>query len=601
MANRDVNVTIKISADSNDYFEGIRKEMETLRSGILDFSGVLSFVDERGSEVWKNFGASIGDTLRGASSLSLMASALGTTESNLDSLYSKVKGNAALEREFISLASSAGLSERQIAKLDFRLNAAAKTGAFLTAAFRNLAQASAVVFKEIVVPSFEAGIVLEKQNEVLKNLSGKAYPGLRDAILDAVRSSKGLSTLSGLSQAADEAIRMGMSVNFIERNLSGMQKASAAAGKDLSSSMKEVYSAIESGRDELFKNNGALFSEYLEDFKKINESALSAADKRIARERLVSSALRENSVLQNYYGSHVRSSSAILERFANELQDLKAIFGGFMLDALNPTLNLLADLYDYYIESEEGLESLKEGLIVFGSVLAGILTAVAVKMIILSGFTFGAMIPALVAMASAGWLAIAPWIPWIAVGAVVGLTIAAVVLTIRDLFKWLRGGKSVIFENLLGPFDQAKQKFDQFINFLGDWKDSIFKFFREIGNTVRESFRKMVPESVQSFLGISAELKEPAVEIQDAIITKQGKVIHFHPDDNLVAVKDLGVLGGARATKGGGGVSVNIANVVLGGSSTREDAKLFASYLEKELDKVALRIGFAAGVSPEGV
>ncbi|AOP33410.1 hypothetical protein A0128_05855 [Leptospira tipperaryensis] len=601
MAARELNITIKIGVDPDDPFSGIRKELEDLRSKLKEFSDSTNFISESGIKAWESLGSSMADSIRGMSGLALLSERLGTTEGSLRKLYASTKGNPQLEKEFFNVAKAAGFTEKDVAKLNFQLNATSKIAAFASASLKTLSSIGSFAFKTVIGPFLEAGIALEKQNEVLKTLSGSAYPGLQSSIENTIRSSKGLATQNDLTEAANQAIKAGASVDFISKNLSGLQKTSRLAGNDLSSSMKEAFEAINDGNGEFLKKNGALFSDYSQEFNRINQSGMSAADKRIAREKLISSALNENSKLQNSYGQHVRTTSAILDRFSGTIQNLKEKFGLLILDALNPILNLFVDLFEYFTEGEEAADRLEVACIVLGSVLSGIvaaLIAVGVNMLITSGFTFASMIPALIGMATAGWAAIAPWLPFIAIGVVVAVVLGGIVLIIRDLFKWMKGGKSVIGD-FLDVFGLIKAKFDNLMDTVRSFKDGIFQFFSDLGPKIRQLISDMVPAGVLKFLGIAPEIKEPPTTVQDAIITKHGKVIQFHPDDNIVAVKDLGILGGSKAGSGKG-ISVNIANVTLGSGSTQKDAQMFGAYLEKELEKIALRIGLQSGLSPEG-
>ncbi|PJZ53178.1 LIC12611 family phage tail protein [Leptospira adleri] len=601
MAARELNVTIKIGVDPDDPFSGIRKELDDLRSKLKEFSDSANLVSESGIRAWESLGASMADSVRGMSGLALLSERLGTTEGSLRKLYASAKGNPQLEKEFFNVAKAAGFTEKDVAKLNFQLSASSKIAAAASASFRILSSIASSAFRTVIGPSLEAGIALEKQNEVLKTLSGTEYPKLQSSIENAVRGSKGLSNQRELTEAANQAVKAGLSVDFISKNLSGLQKSSRLAGNDLSSSMQDAYTAINEGNGEFLKKNGVLFSDYTQEFERINQSGISAADKRLAREKLLSSALSENSKLQNSYGEHVRTTSALVDRFNGTIEILKEKLGSLILDALNPVLRLFVDLFEYFTIGEEAVGRLEVAGIVLGSILAGIvaaLIAAGVQMLITSGFTFASLIPALIGMAAAGWAAIAPWLPFIAIGIAVALVIGGITFVIRDLFKWMKGGKSVIGD-FLQFIDPLIQKFNTLLDTVRSFKDKIIQFFSDLGSKIRKMISDIVPAGVLKFLGIAPEVKEPPTQVQDAIITKHGKVIQFHPDDNLVAVKDLGILGGSKSGNGKG-ISVNIANVTLGSGSTQKDAQMFGAYLEKELEKIALKIGLQSGLSPEG-
>ncbi|EMM82992.1 LIC12611 family phage tail protein [Leptospira interrogans] len=600
MAEREVNIIIKIDVDSKDAFSEIEKDLKKLKSQIVDFSDATSLTSQRGIRSWKDLTDSVRNFVKGESGLSIFASRLKTTESNLTSLYSNLKGNVKLENEFFGLARSAGFSERQIAKLDFQLNASARTTTLLSSVFKGFAQIGSYAFNSIIVPSLKVGIALEKQIGVLKNLSGNEYPKLQDAINNTIQISKGLTTQKELTEAANEAIKTGASVEFISKNLSGLQKVSRLTNQDLISSMKGAYKAIEDGSEEFLKSNGALFSSYSAEFKQINESGMSAIDKRLAREKLISAALNENSILQNNYVSHVKNASVILERFDKTIERLKESFGLLLAKALTPSLNVIGDLIDYFTIGGKSSEYMEDVLVIFGSILVGVLGAIAAQMIVTSGITFGAMIPSLLSMAAAGFIAIAPWIVWIAIGVALGAMFAIIILVIKDLYKWFTGSESAIGK-FLGPFANIKKMFRDLIDWFKSLPGKILSSLGELGSNIQKKLGGIFPLQLLKVLGITSSQSSDVKKVDDALITKQGQIVQFHPDDNLVAVKDLGVLGGSKSKSGGNSININIANVVLGSASTKEDANVFASYLEKELEKIATKIGLGAGISPEAV
>ncbi|MBM9579800.1 hypothetical protein JWG45_21875, partial [Leptospira sp. 201903070] len=190
---------------------------------------------------------------------------------------------------------------------------------------------------------------------------------------------------------------------------------------------------------------------YTKEFNQINNSAMTEVSKRLAREKLISTALKENSTLQDAYGSHLKSASAIFQAYNQRMGDLKEIFGKVLLDGMKPFLSMFVSILEYFTVGEDSVNRVKGGLIIFGAVFTGVLVAITAKMIAASAATAGGMIPALYGMATAGWAAIAPWLPFIAIGAAVAATIAAIVLIVDDLLVWMDGGESIIGD-FLGPF-----------------------------------------------------------------------------------------------------------------------------------------------------
>ncbi|PJZ57882.1 LIC12611 family phage tail protein [Leptospira barantonii] len=545
MAERDVNVKIKISVDPKDSFTLIEKDVKKLKEQVLAFSDAMTLVSQKGVKSWKALKDSVSSFASKKSELSTFTEQTKKLDSSLSGLSSKLKGMAKLPNPFSEMTKSADAAGKKVKELDSGLATNAAKTSRLSGAFSTLNTVATSVFQQIIVPSFKSGIELDKQRSILKNLAGDGYSKLQAAINNTIKTSKGLHTQTELTKITDDAIRSGYSIDFISKNLSGLQMASKLTGNELSSSMTLAFKAIESGNDDFFKHSGALFSAYSKDFQKINGSAMSEADKRIAREELIFQALNKNKTLQNSYKEEMKTASGILERFDGGMNRLSESLGTKMVESMKPLFDMLSDLIDYFTTGEDASERLQTAMILLGSVLVGVFGALAV----------------------AAWSAVAPLIPFIAAGVAIGLVIGGIILIFKNFNKILDAVKNG-FMSLLTSFQNSK---------IGSW----FGLLKASG----------APPPAQT---------GNVTNVNDALITKHGEIVKFHPDDNVVAVKDLGVLGGSKQNRSGGGISVNIANVVLGSATRKEDASVFASYLEKELDKIALKIGLASGLTPEG-
>ena len=89
-----------------------------------------------------------------------------------------------------------------------------------------------------------------------------------------------------------------------------------------------------------------------------------------------------------------------------------------------------------------------------------------------------------------------------------------------------------------------------------DSNKALNDMFKKYGEKFSANIKQTTGKSVGEFLfGRFAKKKEENMD--DGIITKDGKVIHTSPDDNIVATKSL-PFGGGR--QGGGNVSVNFGN-----------------------------------------
>ncbi|UOG61429.1 LIC12611 family phage tail protein [Leptospira noguchii] len=633
MAVRELNIALKTNkGDTTDALKEVKEELKSVKTQFADLGGSLDLFTDAQAAGFKEFGEAIGDGLAGKAdpAISELAKKFKTTESNIERLISKARGELKLESELAATAKAAGLTDKELEKLNQEMSDTANSAGSLSGMLKQVAAIGiAFAIGSFATASIEAATTLEKQNGILQTLSGSQYPKLQSAITQTIQSSKGLASAGSLSQVANDAMKAGMSVDFISKNLSGLQQVAEVTGNELAASMNEAYQSIQTGSDDFLKKNGALFSSYTKEFNQINNSAMTEVSKRLAREKLISTALKENSALQDAYGSHLKSASAIFQSYNQRMGDLKEIFGKVLLDGMKPFLSMFVSILEYFTTGEDSVNRVKGGLIIFGAVFTGVLVAITAKMIAASAATAGGMIPALYGMATAGWAAIAPWLPFIAIGAAVAATIAAIVLIVDSLLVWMDGGESIIGD-FLGPFkdfDLKKlfgQAFDYLINLakkygkfiimalfpvsfifayfdeIVDWFKSlpsvIENLFKEIGPKIREAFSGILPSGLFS-AGTPGKAGDP-VNVNDAIITKTGRVIHTHPDDNLVAVKDLGSLGRSKSS---GGISINIEKVILGSDSPQENAQIFAKFLERELEKIAIKIGLGSGLSPEAI
>ncbi|WP_004472579.1 LIC12611 family phage tail protein [Leptospira santarosai] len=633
MSLRQLNVALNLKEGSaTDALKEVKDELDSVKTQFADLGGDLDLFTDTQAAAFKEFGESIGDSLAGKvdPAISELAKKFHTTESNIERLISKSREDLKLDSELIATAKAAGLTDKELEKLNQEMSGTANSAGSLSGMLRQVAAIGiAFAVGSFATASIEAATALEKQNGILQTLSGSQYPKLQSAITQTIQDSKGLASEGSLSQVANDAMKAGMSVDFISKNLSGLSQVAEVTGSDLSSSMAEAYQSIQTGSDDFLKKNKALFSSYTKEFNQINNSAMTEVSKRLAREKLISSALKENAALQDAYGSHLKSASAIFQSYNQRMGDLKVIFGKVLLEGMKPFLATFVSILEYFTVGEDSVNRVKGALVIFGSVFTGVLVAIAAKMAITSAATAGGMIPALYGMAVAGWAAIAPWIPFIALGAAVAATIAAIVLIVDDLLVWMDGGESIIGD-FLGPFkdfDIKKifgQAFDYLINlakkygkqlitalfpvsFISAHFDEIIEWFKSLPEIMGNLFKDIGPKIKEAFSGILPSgifnfgkpgKADNVTNVHDAIITKSGKVIHTHPDDNLVAVKDLGSLGRSKSS---GGIVVNIANVVLGAGSPSENAHIFAEYLERELEKIAIKIGLGSGLSPEAM
>lgn len=121
------------------------------------------------------------------------------------------------------------------------------------------------------------------------------------------------------------------------------------------------------------------------------------------------------------------------QRLKTAWEAISALFSSIVSPAITLLTELLGDLLGWVKEN-------KQFVIIFFTALAGVIT--------------GLMLPALTAMATAAWAAIAPFTPLIAI-------VGAVALVIDDLITYIQGGESAFgdFWKMFGEGDELGARF----------------------------------------------------------------------------------------------------------------------------------------------
>jgi hypothetical protein len=304
--------------------------------------------------------------------------------------------------------------------------------------------------------SVDAAVALERNASMAKNLAGPAYDSLSDSISTALQNSKGLTSEGELLEAANQAMKMGASVDFVSDSLSGMQMAAAVTGENVTALIGSAQRAIVTGSKEVFEKNGALFGAYMDDFNAINKMQISDADKRILREELIGEALNNNATLQEQYNSHMNTAGALLTQYDQRWGDIKETIGQIILIALKPLMEIGIKVLNWFTDSENGMKRIKLVMLA----LAPVVVALGVS------------------LAVAGWNALAPWLlvaaPFLALGAAIAIAYAI----FDDFATWINGGDS-----LIGDFFGPWEDFDLGAIIQG-WLSDLWDFvasFEEIG------------------------------------------------------------------------------------------------------------------------
>jgi hypothetical protein len=327
--------------------------------------------------------------------------------------------------------------------------------------------------------SIDAFTVLEKQQKMLQNLSGDEFPALQTAIANTIQASQGLSSEGSLLEASNQALKMGASVEFVSSTMSGFQKAAAVTGASMTEMMASAQNTIVSGRVSFFKENGAIFGQYIDQMDAINKMEVSDAHKRLLREELITEALSKNSELQNQYGSYMQTTSAMLETYNQRWGDLQENVGQLLSKGIKPLLGLATSFLNFFTDSEKGLARTQIALTILSPAIGIGLTA------------------ALWSAATAAWALVAPMAPLILAFLAVGVVLAGVLIIFEDISNWMEGGDSMIGD-FLGPFADfdlgaiVQGWLDTFVG----WWDGLVGWFGEAWG----GFQELIKEYGMSFL-----------------------------------------------------------------------------------------------------
>lgn len=612
MSLRSLNIEINLAGDAGEEMSALDERVAEIKD---QFGDLIDRVDTFGIEAansFEDFGASIADNIANKSNpqIAEMARLLGKTETEVAKLISQTKNDLKLDEDLMNAAKAAGLSDKEFAKLNQTIGKTKESANGIGGVLKAVAATGAIAFmSSFASSSLDAYTALEKERTMLVNLAEDQYPKLENSINNAMAASGGLESEGSLKEAANAALKMGASVDFVANSLSGMQQAAAVTGGSLGGMMEQAQSAILTGSAKLFKENGAIFSQYREQFKAIGSGADQTSIK--LREALVTKALSQNTALTEQYGKYMETAGARAQVFSQRTGDLKETIGELLNVGIKPLQLAIIPLLNYFTDAEKGTARVGFALIVLAPVIGTI------------------MVAALKSMAIAAWLAIAPFLPFIAIALAVGAAIAAVVFVVQDLIEWMDGGESII-EDFLGPFkdfDLAKLFkgmldrvlnlvrtygkwiiiamfpvsalyffWDEIVAFISGIPDKIVGFFSSMKDTIKSLLKDILPESFISGLkSIGIDLGSNSERVNDAIITKDGKVIHTHPDDNLYAFKSLpggsggsnpsSTQGSARGQAGGINFKIEIDKVILGNGSVKEDAYKFVEMIESLIDE----------------
>lgn len=172
------------------------------------------------------------------------------------------------------------------------------------------------------------------------------------------------------------------------------------------------------------------------------------------------------------------------------LKVLAVIIGNTLWLAAFLLINMLTGLLDIFAKHKIAV-----------AILAGALTAMLVPVLItLVTVTIPALITGFVSMAVAGWAAIAPWLPFIIIGGLIGAIAFEVVShwqAVKDFFigvwNWIKGNWPLLLDILFGPFGfvvgMIIKNWGSIMDFFRAIPGAIGGFFGGLGNAITAPFR----------------------------------------------------------------------------------------------------------------
>jgi hypothetical protein len=302
----------------------------------------------------------------------------------------------------------------------------------------------------------DAGAENETQALRIRQLAGSDYPELKKSIDEAVESSRGLFGESDFQKSANEALKFGASVSLVSDNLGTLQKLSAIAGTDLTSTMQGITTAVNTGSVRFLKSNSVL-AKHMDGFKALGSGYDDATKKR--RELYMTEVFKKEELkIMEQYGEVLDTMNGTTERAKTQWGEVKEVIGEFINKGLQPIVAVGADVLQWFAGTERGVAILKTVVIALTPVVGVLLVA------------------ALYSAAAAAWAFVAPLLPFIAIGLAVVAVITMIVLAIEDIYTWFNGGESVF-----GSFAKSlKETFYEVLEYIKAIPGRIVEFFRTL-------------------------------------------------------------------------------------------------------------------------
>lgn len=303
--------------------------------------------------------------------------------------------------------------------------------------------------------SIDAAVSLEEQQFRVRALSGDAFPELKAAIDRTIISQKGLRAEGDLSEAVNEALKLGVAADVVAASLEDTATISSVLGVELPRVMKAIGLAIETGTSSQLERLGLLSEETFTTLGFAADTSLASLTK-TERELIVLTAVQTKAnEVAGSFAEFTETSAGQLAKFDTQIGNVMEIIGGVFLPVMNAILEPLSDFALFLQENEAALLTFQIAIGVVATVIG----------VLLVGALFAAIPPAFAFAASMLAAAAVP------LAIVAGITI--LILIIQDLIAMFTGGESVI-----GDFvDFTIEKFGELMDFIAPFTDIINSIF----------------------------------------------------------------------------------------------------------------------------
>jgi hypothetical protein len=214
----------------------------------------------------------------------------------------------------------------------------------------------------------------ETQMLRLRHLAGAGYGSIQESIKGAVEASKGLADDSDMAQAANSALKLGASIDFVRSNLQPMQQLSKIMGTDLNETFSGMQNAINTGSIRFLRQSPILV-QHINEFKKIGAGYDEVTKKR--REMFMTQILsNEQTKLLQQYNEYLETTDALTGRVSTQWHKMKEVMGGMILTVLKPFIKYLGEIMTWLMKDERGLVIFRAAVVFLASAIGVLLVPV---------------------------------------------------------------------------------------------------------------------------------------------------------------------------------------------------------------------------------